>query len=419
MISNDARTVDQRLIDASFFADEVAVYELFAQMRRDDPIHWTVRDDGVGFWSLFKHEHIKAVLNDAQRFSTEATGHTPPFHADLDQVAQEGFGVGESILTTDPPRHTQVRAVIEAPFKPRAVSDFTSRCEVIIKDIFDRLPANGECDLVADVGARIPMAVICEVLNIPEDMWETILSWGKMTHQSFDHDAGADGLSAAETMLRGFRNMTEYCGGLSAARRGCPMHDPLALLGNASIDGEPLSEAVVGKNGMLMLLAGFETTRNAFAGGVQALLQHPEQMRILRDNPKAMRLAVEEVLRWTNPAVAFRRHVMVDTELGGKLLRKGENIAVWFPSANRDEEVFERPDEFNVLRQPNPHIGFGAGAHYCIGAPLAKLELSIALHEVLERYDGIELTGPASRIPSNYVFGLASLPVRLLRKGTR
>ncbi|MGH8598798.1 MAG: cytochrome P450 [Gammaproteobacteria bacterium] len=412
----DNRTVDQKLIDANFFGDEDAVYELFAQMRRDDPVHWTVRDDGVGFWSLFKHEHVKAVLNDARLFSTERAGHTPPFHADLDQVAEEGFGIGESILTTDPPRHTQVRAVLEPPFKPKAVSEYTARCEANIRNIFDRLPANGECDLVADVGARIPMAVICDILNVPEEDWDTILQWGKMTHQSFDHDVAADGRSAAETMLQGFRNMTEYCGGLSAARRGCPMDDPLALLGNAKIDGEPLSDAVIGKNGMLMLLAGFETTRNAFSGGVLALLQHPEQMQILRDNPKAMRLAVEEVLRWTNPAVAFRRHVMTDTELGGKRLKAGDNIAVWFPSANRDEEVFERPHEFNVLRHPNPHIGFGAGAHFCVGAPLAKLELSIALTEVLKRYDGMEITGPVQRIPSNYVFGLARLPVRLLAK---
>lgn len=412
----DTRTVDQKLIDANFFGDEAAVYALFAQMRRDDPVHWTVRDDGVGFWSLFKHEHIKTVLNDARLFSTEAAGHTPPFHADLDQVAEEGFGIGESILTTDPPRHTQVRAVLEPPFKPRAVSDYTERCATIIKDIFDRLPANGECDLVADVGARIPMAVICDILNIPADKWETILSWGKMTHQSFDHDASQDGRSAAETMLQGFRNMTEYCGGLSAARRGCPLDDPLARLGNATIDGEPLSAAVIGKNGMLMLLAGFETTRNAFSGGVQALLEHPHQMQILRDNPKGMRLAVEEVLRWTNPAVAFRRHVTADTELGGTRLKAGDNIAVWFPSANRDEAVFDRPEVFDVLRHPNPHIGFGAGAHFCVGAPLAKLELALALQEVLDRYDGVELTGPATRIASNYVFGLARLPVRLLPK---
>jgi cytochrome P450 len=418
MAKSNSRSVDEKLIDANFFDDEIAVYDLFATMRRDDPVHWTVREDGVGFWSLFKHEHIKAVLNDAHLFSTEATGHTPPFHADLEQVAEEGFGIGESILTTDPPRHTRMRAVFEAPFKPKAINNFSARCEAIIKNIFDGLPSSGECDLVADVGARIPMAVICDILQIPESQWETILGWGKMTHQSFAHDEASDGSSAAQTMLQGFRNMTEYCGSLSAARRGCPMSDPLALLGNATLDGEPLSQAVIGKNGMLMLLAGFETTRNAFSGGVLALLQHPQQMAMLRENPKGLRLAVEEVLRWTNPAVAFRRHVTADTELGGKQLKAGDNIAVWFPSANRDEDVFERADEFDVTRHPNPHIGFGAGAHFCMGAPLAKLELGIALQEVLDRYDGMEITGPVSRIPSNYVFGLHSLPVRLIKKAS-
>jgi cytochrome P450 len=351
-------------------------------------------------------------------FSTESTGHTPPFHADLDKVAEEGFGIGESILTTDPPRHTAKRAVFEASFKPKAVTDFTGRCEQIIRDIFDRLPANGECDMVADIGARIPMAVICEILNIPPDKWEDILGWGKMTHQSFGHDG--DGIreaeSFADTMLQGFRNMTDYCGGLSAQRKGCPMDDPLAMLANATLDGKPLTDVQIGKNGMLMLLAGFQTTRNAFSGGVLTLLQHPEQMRALRENPKGMRLAVEEVLRWTNPAVAFRRTATADTAIGGQAIKKGDNIAVWFPSANRDEDVFERADEFDVTGHPNQHVSFGAGAHFCLGAPLAKLELTIALEEVLDRYDGIELTGPVAYIPSNYVFGLGSLPVKLIPK---
>lgn len=167
---------------------------------------------------------------------------------------------------------------------------------------------------------------------------------------------------------------------------------------------------------MLMLVAGFETTRNAFAGGVQTLLEHPDQMQYLRENPKGMRRAVEEVVRWTNAAVAFRRMATADTELGGKQIKKGDNIVVWFPSANRDEDVFENADVFDITRHPNPHIGFAAGAHFCAGAPLAKLELEIALQEVLDRYDGIEVIGPVEYIPSNYVFGLATMPVRLKRK---
>ena len=408
MPETDPRTLDQKLIDANFFSDQDAVYELFTQMRRDDPVHWTVRDDGVGFWSVFKHAECRAVLDDAVLFNTGTTGQMPPFAAELDIVSKKGFGVGESILTTDPPRHTKVRAVFEGPFKPKAMLDYTDRCTEIIRGIFDNLPASGECDLVADIGARIPMAVISDILKVPEEDWVRILSWGKMSHQGFNHDA--------ETSLQGFNNMTQYCLGLSNERRGCPMDDPLALLANAEVDGKPLSDAEVGRNGMLMLVAGFETTRNAFAGGVQTLLEHPDQMQYLRENPKGMRRAVEEVVRWTNAAVAFRRMATADTELGGKQIKKGDNIVVWFPSANRDEDVFENAAVFDITRHPNPHIGFAAGAHFCAGAPLAKLELEIALQEVLDRYDGIEVIGPVEYIPSNYVFGLATMPVRLKRK---
>ena len=261
---------------------------------------------------------------------------------------------------------------------------------------------------MADIGAQIPMAVISDILKIPMGDWEEILGWGKMSHQMFNHDA--------QTSLKGFDNMTNYCLALSNERRGCPMDDPLAIMANSKINGKPLTEQEIGRNEMLLLVAGFETTRNAFAGGVQALLEHPEQMQYLRENPKGMRLAVEEVVRWTNAACAFRRMATADTELGGKEIKKGDSVVVWFPSANRDEEVFTDPDTFDVTRHPNQHIGFAAGAHFCLGAPLAKLELALALQEVLERYDGIEVTGSVSYIPSNFVFGLESMPVRLLPK---
>jgi len=377
-------------------------------MRRDDPVHWTVRDDGVGFWSVFKHKECRQVLDNAILFNTGDTGQMPPMSEAHDVVSRDGFGVGLSILTTDPPRHTKVRDIFEDSFKPKTMAAYEARCTEIVRGVFDGLPESGRCDLVADIGAKIPMAVISDILKIPMEDWDEILGWGKMSHQMFNHDA--------QTSLQGFDNMTNYCLSLSNQRRGCPMNDPLAILANAEVDGQPLTDQEIGRNGMLLLVAGFETTRNAFAGGVQALLEHPDQMQYLRDNPKGMRLAVEEVVRWTNAAVAFRRMATADTELGGKKIKKGDSIVVWFPSANRDEDVFENPDIFDVTRHPNQHIGFAAGAHFCLGAPLAKLELAIALQEVLDRYDGIEVCGPISYIPSNFVFGLESMPVRLIPK---
>ena len=390
MPETDRRTVDQKLIDADFFSNQDAVYELFTQMRRDDPVHWTVRDDGVGFWSIFKHAECRAVLDDAVLFNTGTTGQMPPFAAELDIVSKKGFGVGESILTTDPPRHTKMRAVFEGPFKPKKkpcwITPSVAPKSSGASSTTCRL--RGECDLVADIGARIPMAVISDILKVPEEDWVRILSWGKMSHQGFNHDA--------ETSLQGFNNMTQYCLGLSNERRGCPM-------GRSTRPARQRRgrwEAPVGR--------GDWPERDADApsrvlkppgmrlpGGVQTLLEHPAQMQYLREHPKGMRRAVEEVVRWTNAAVAFRRMATADTELGGKQTKKGDNIVVWFPSANRDEDVFENADVFDITRHPNPAYRLRCRrALLCRRSARQARTRDKRYRKCSIVYDGIEVIGP-------------------------
>ncbi|MGH8598037.1 MAG: cytochrome P450 [Gammaproteobacteria bacterium] len=412
-MSVDLSNVDDKLNDPAYFGT-TDFYALFDRMRAVDPVHWTRSPDGRGYWSVFRHADLKRVLNEPVLFSSERAGVMPVIDDEMAQIAGEAMGVGENVLTIDPPRHTEVRKVMANPFLPKALADGEARTKELIGQIFDELPSHGEIDLVSDLAVRIPMAVICDILNLPREDWDALLSWGKMAIGGTDPEYQQG--SAAETVSCGFRQLYEYSMRLSSQRRGCPFSDPLTLLANAAVSGEALPPSQVAHNGVQLMLAGFETTRNAFSGGVLALLENPAQMRLLREDPKRLRLAVEEFVRWADPVVSLMRIATADTEIGKHKIKSGDRLLLWFPSANRDEEVFERPYEFDITRHPNLHLGFGAGPHFCLGGPLAKIEIRIAMEELLERYDGIEITGLVERVQSSFVGGLKHLPVRLKRR---
>lgn len=272
----------------------------------------------------------------------------------------------------------------------------------------------GEIDLVGDLAVRIPMAVICDILALPPSDWDALLGWGKMAIGGTDPEYRQG--SAAETVSHGYRLLYEYSQRKASERRGCPFSDPLTALANAELGGQPMTQSEIAHNGTQLMLAGFETTRNAFSGGVLALLRNPEQMALLREDPKRLRLGVEEFVRWSDPVISLMRAATRDTELRGRTIRAGDRLMLWFPSANRDEEVFDQPYKFDITRHPNLHIGFGGGPHFCLGGPLAKLEIRLAMEELLARYDGIEITGPVERVQSSFVGGLKHLPVRLIRR---
>ena len=402
--------VDQKLNDPAFFATN-AHYALFDVMRKEDPVHWTQSPDGRGYWSVFRHADIKTVLNEPTLFSSEREGVAPSVDAEMNAIIREAWGIGMNVATIDPPRHADYRKVIASPFLPKALSDGEARTKALICAIFDQLPANGEIDLVTDLAVRIPMAVICDIMQLPAEAWDAMLAWGKMAVGGTDPEYQQG--SAAETVSRGFRELYDFSDRLAQQRRGCPHSDPLSLLANAAVNSQPLTAKEVAHNAVQVILAGFETTRNAFSGGVLALLEHPAQMALLRRDPKLLRLAAEEFVRWSDPVISLMRTATADTMLGGKQLHEGQRLILWFASANRDATAFERPYEFDITRHPNLHLGFGAGPHFCLGGPLAKMEIRLAMEELLERYDGIEITGKVERVQSTFVGGLKHLPVRL------
>ncbi len=408
--------VDKFLNDPAFFATG-DYYALFDRLRVEDPVHWTTSPDGRGYWSIFRHEDMKQILNEPETFSSEREGVMPAVDAEMTEIAKEAMGVGENVLSIDPPRHAEVRKVLSLPFLPKALSDGEQRTKELISGIFDQLPEHGDIDLVSDLAVRIPMAVICDILDLPEEHWEEMLGWGKMAIGGSDPEYQQG--TAAETVSKGYKLLFDYSIGLHEERRGCPFSDPLTVMSNATIGDKPMKPSEVAHNGVQLMLAGFETTRNAFSGGVLALLQNPKQMELLREDPKRLRLAVEEFVRWSDPVISLMRTAMCDVELGGRKIRDGDRLMLWFPSANRDAEVFDRPYDFDVTRHPNLHIGFGAGPHFCLGGPLAKLEIRLAMEELLDRYDGIEITGAVERVQSSFVGGLKHLPVKLVRRATQ
>jgi cytochrome P450 len=250
------------------------------------------------------------------------------------------------------------------------------------------------------------------MMDIPRSDWPDMFRWGNMIAGNEDAEYQVDSGSALETRQQGTRNIGNYCTKAALERRGGDGADLLSVFGNAQINGRLLTERELAHNGVLYVGAGLETTRNAISAGLLALLQHPAELELLLEDESLLPTAVEEILRWTSPVTHFARVATRDTELGGKRIHRGDRVALWFPSGNRDEAVFENPYSFNVRRTPNEHIAFSKGEHFCGGAHLARLELRLMLQALLKRTKQIELTGKVERLRSNFLAGIKHMPVR-------
>jgi cytochrome P450 len=249
-------------------------------------------------------------------------------------------------------------------------------------------------------------------MGIPRHDWPDMFRWGNMVAGNEDPEYQVESGSPADTRQEGSRNIGRYCIGAALERRGSDGEDLLSVLGNARIDGRLLTESQLGHNGLLYVGAGLETTRNAISAGLLALLEHPDQLELLLSDEALLPTAVEEILRWASPVTHFARVATEDTELGDKQIRKGDRVALWFPSGNRDEAVFDHPYTFDIRRKPNEHIAFSKGEHFCAGAHLARLELRLMLQALLKRTRQIELTGKVERLRSNFLAGIKHMPVK-------
>jgi len=390
-------TLDAKLLDAATFADG-APHALFARMRAEAPVCWQTEPAGPGFWALTRHADVLAVSRDSATFSSARAGYMTQ---DMDPIAVVQSRL--MLLGMDPPEHTRLRGLVNKGFTPRRVARLEKRIRELSAAIVDAVVERGACDFVSEVSGELPSLLIAELMGIPPADGRRLYELTERMHQT---GAPADARGAVLEMM-------SYAAGVRTAKRARPADDIASVLLQAEIGGERLTDLEFDLFFLLLINAGGDTTRNLVASGMLALLRHEAEFEALRRERSLLPSAIEEMLRYCPPVVQFRRTVTRDTELRGQKLREGEKVVVLYPSANRDEEVFEAPDRFDIRRTPNPHLAFGGGgAHYCLGANLARLEIRCLFDAVLDRLCEIELAGPVERLHSWFIDGPRRMPVR-------
>jgi cytochrome P450 len=396
-------------LENDVFAERVP-HDTFALLRREAPVHWYDWPQGRGFWCVTKHADVVAVSRDTKTYSS-AHG------ANLEDLDEDMKVARRSMLETDPPRHSRLRGLVGPPFTPRAVKAYELALRELTAEILDRALPLGELDFIEEIAKELPIRVLARLLGVPDEDTDRLIDWGDRMIANTDPDF-ADVLH--DYRLVPFRSpaaleLFEYGHRIAAERRARPTDDLVSKLVHAEIDGERLTEREFETMFLLLVVAGNETTRQAIAHGMLALLEHPEELARLRADPgMAWETGADEILRWSSPVLHFRRTATRDVELRGRRIRAGDKVVVWYVSANFDEEVFEAPEAFDVGRRPNPHLTFGGGGpHFCLGVHLAKLEVQVMFDELLPRLGHMDLTAPPQRIRSNFTNALKRMPVRV------
>ena len=372
-------------------------YPAYRELRTTAPVCW---NDVTNFWALLKYEDIRYVSSNPALFSS-TKGITIPDPA-MPSPVQEG-----NLIFSDPPRHRQLRKLINTGFTRRRVAVLEPKIREIVRGILDDIEPGSVHEFAEQIAAPLPTRMIAELIGAPPDDWEQFRAWSDAATGTADPEIELDAMVAMGQLF-------EYFQKLIAVRRVEPRDDLLSVLAEAEIDEQRLTDEDLLNFAFLLLVAGNETTRNLIALGTLALIAHPEQRRLLVADPSLIPGAVEEMLRWNSPVVHMARTATADVQIRGQLIREGEVVVMLYQSANRDEEIFG-PDseEFKVTRNPNPHIAFGCGEHSCVGAQLARLEATVLFDELLRRFPNLELVGEVDRMRATMVPGVKRMPVRL------
>ncbi|MBU3750727.1 MAG: cytochrome P450 [Mycobacterium sp.] len=379
-------------------------HDALAALRESNPVLWQPMRNEAGFWAVLRHADVIHVSRHPELFSSYAGGITVE---DVPEATLQR--VRTMLLAMDPPRHSIYRTPVSAHFRPRVIGELAARVRAICRSILEEIGA-GAVEFVGGVAAKLPNRVIGEMFGLPRQDWEYLRKLAERITASQDPDLGEpDTLTAT-----GGEEMAAYAIDLASTRRRTGLGDDLtsAIL-DAQFGGEPMSDNDFGGFFVQLVTAGNDTTRGLLSSGLLTLLRHPDQLADLRADPELMAGAVEEMLRYDNPLHYFRRTAVVDTHLSGVTIRAGDKVAIYYTSANRDEAVFEDPQRFDIRRNPNPHVSFGSGTHFCLGAHLARLETRVFFGELLGRFGRIELLGTPERIRSNLNNSLKRLEVRL------
>jgi len=394
---------DVKLNDPDVFVQGVP-HEMFKVLRREAPVYRHADNDGSSFWVISKYEDVKHIGTQPRLFSSMRQGTLI-----RDPLVHELPMIQAIMLNMDPPQHRQYRKIVSSTFTPRMIREIEGKVERMVTEIIDAVCERGECDFVNDIAAPQPMLVICEMMGVPEEDRKAIFDISNRMI-GFE-DPEYKGMVEEDYKLAS-GEMFMYANKLAERARKFPGDDLGTALLNAEVDGQRLSELDFNSFFLLLSIAGNETTRTVTTNGMFNLIEHPDQYRLLHDDPSLVSSAIEEMLRYNPPVHYFRRTVTADTELRGVKLRENDKISLWYPSANRDEDVFTDADTFDIRRSPNDHLAFGFGEHYCLGANLARLELQAMFRELVRRLPDIELTAPPRRLRSNFVNGVKEMRVR-------
>jgi cholest-4-en-3-one 26-monooxygenase len=398
--------VDFDFTDPELYARRVP-HEEFAELRRTTPVFWSAqprgRDgfDDDGHWVLTRHADVKDVSRNDAVFSTyENTAFIRyPQGMTRDEIDSNRL----ILINQDAPQHTKLRQIVSRGFTPRAVNGLRDTLDERARKIVADAAAKGRGEFVRDVACELPLQAIAELIGVPQEDRHKLFEWSNRMISYLDPDNEDDHQTAAYEML-------SYAMAMSEDRKECPREDIVTKLVTADIDGHELSSDEFGFFTLVLAVAGNETTRNAITHGMIAFMEHPEQWeRYRRERPET---AADEIVRWATPVVAFQRTAMADVEVGGQLIKKGDRVGLYYAAANFDPEVFEDPFRFDITRDPNPHLGFGGtGAHYCIGANLARMEIKLIFNEIADQIPDIAKLGEPQRLRSGWINGVKGLQV--------
>jgi cholest-4-en-3-one 26-monooxygenase len=377
----------------------------FAELRKTAPVWWneqseSIFDDG-GYWVISRHEDVKSVSKNSELWSTNRKGAVMvlPDGATSDQLEL----TKALLINHDAPEHTRLRKIVSRLFTPRAVGALEEKLAVAARDIVAAAAEKESGDFVGDVAMNLPLMAIADLLGVPEADREKLFGWTNSIMNTDDPDFDADPMSANAELMGYAYNMAEE-------RRRCPADDIVTRLIQADIDGESMDEVEFAFFVILLAVAGNETTRNAMTHGMNAFFDNPDQWELFKRERPAT--AVDEIVRWATPVHCFQRTALTDVELGGVTIREGQRAGLFYSSANYDDSVFDDPFEFNVMRNPNPHLSFGGnGAHFCIGANLARMEIKLIFDELANQVPNISKLAEPQRLRSGWINGVKKLQV--------
>ncbi|AMT72488.1 cytochrome P450 [Mycobacteroides immunogenum] len=409
---SDIEEAGRVLADPTAYADEPRLHAAMTLLRREQPVAKVIADNYRPFWAITKHDDIM----DIERNNALWINEPRPLLMNLEQEAeldkQAAMGIElKTLVHIDDPKHRVLRAIGADWFRPKAMRDMKLRTdELAARYVNKLLEAGGTCDFAQDVAVHFPLYVIMSLLGIPESDFDRML---KLTQELFGGDDTEFQRGATpEEQLLALLDFFGYFSGLTASRRENPTDDLASTIANAKVDGELLSDVDTASYYTIIATAGHDTTSATIAGGLEALLEHPDQLARLREHPNLMPLAVDEMIRWVTPVKEFMRTATADTEIRGVPIAEGESVLLSYPSGNRDEDTFTDPFTFDIARDPNKHLAFGFGVHFCLGAALARMEVNSFFSALLPRLESIEIDGNIERTSTIFVGGIKHLPIR-------